>query len=67
MSYQGHLSDGSSVQRHSAGPIYPCVIFARQTDDGLTYGVITPSNQDGVLCGAYDSAVDLAKAWLRNH
>lgn len=24
--YQGHCSDGSSIQKHSAGPLYPFVI-----------------------------------------
>lgn len=29
MTYQGHLSDGSSIQKHSAGGIYPYVIQFR--------------------------------------
>ena len=29
MSYQGHHSDGSSVQKHSAGADYPFVVYAR--------------------------------------
>ena len=34
-SYQGHLEDGSSVQKHSAGPLYPYVIFAQETATGI--------------------------------
>jgi hypothetical protein len=26
MMYQGHLNDGSSVQKHSAGGIYPLIV-----------------------------------------
>ena len=37
--YQGHHSDGSSIQRHSAGSHYPYVV-------GKRAGVVTPS----VLC-----------------
>ena len=42
MSYQGHLPDGSSVQKHSAGSCYPYVVFGQETPEGLRYGVITP-------------------------
>lgn len=28
--YQGHLSDGSSVQKHSAGPLYPYVLAIKE-------------------------------------
>ena len=31
--YQGHLADGSSVQKHSAGPVYPYIVFNREGDD----------------------------------
>lgn len=27
MSYLGHCNDGSSIQKHSAGPLYPCVVY----------------------------------------
>lgn len=43
--YQGHLPDGSSVQRHSAGGLYPFVLFARETERGVRWGVITPGGQ----------------------
>ena len=44
----GHLADGSSVQKHSAGPIYPCVITLRDKrlkGVGLfDYGLTSPRN-----------------------
>jgi hypothetical protein len=42
--YQGHLADGSSVQKHSAGPVYPFIVFAREGDaeSGLVWCVIGP-------------------------
>ena len=33
--YQGHCSDGSSIQKHSAGPLYPFVVY--ETHGGNTY------------------------------
>lgn len=59
-SYQGHLEDGSSVQKHSAGGIYPYVIFAQETPTGIAYGVIGPKKPNGVLVGAYHRAVEYA-------
>lgn len=57
--YQGHLNDGSSVQKHSAGPLYPLVVYAQDTARGLRYGLITPG-ESGFLVGSYDRAVGLA-------
>lgn len=59
MQYQGHLSDGSSIQRHSAGGLYPYVIAARQSGSKLEYGVVTPGGQY-ILTGTYNSAIDKA-------
>lgn len=58
--YQGHLEDGSSVQKHSAGGLYPYVIFAQETTTGIAYGVIGPKKPNGVLVGAYHRAVEYA-------
>lgn len=52
--YQGHLPDGSSVQAHSAGGLYPFVIYA-QGADALTWGYIAPG-ATGKLVGTYDQA-----------
>jgi hypothetical protein len=65
--YQGHLKDGSSVQKHSAGGIYPCVLFAQETPKGLQYGLITPRDQKGTLYGTYDNAIDEALLYLLTH
>ena len=62
--YQGHLNDGSSIQKHSAGGIYPCVLFAQETPTGLQYGIITPKDQKGTLYGSYDAAVNAALQYL---
>lgn len=59
--YEGHLSDGSSVQRHSAGPIYPYVLAARQTDNGLQYGLIGGELDDYQWIGTYDQAFAAAR------
>lgn len=40
--YQGHSSDGSSIQKHSIGGVYPFVIAARCGQSGIEYGVIKP-------------------------
>lgn len=54
--YQGHLADGSSVQKHSAGAHYPYVIG--YTERG-GYAVLTPS---GIWMdsGTYAKADELA-------
>lgn len=59
--YQGHLADGSSVQKHSAGGLYPNVIFVRQLGELKVYGVLTPSGAEH-LCKTYGEAVNFAKA-----
>jgi len=61
--YQGHLNDGSSIQKHSAGGIYPCVLFAQETCHGRKFGIITPDNQHGTLFDSYDKAVAYAIGW----
>lgn len=61
--YQGHLSDGSSIQKHSAGGIYPCVLFAQETSEGRKFGLITPDNQAGKLYPSYEIAVKAAIQW----
>lgn len=43
MEHQGHLPDGSSVQRHSAGSNYPFVVYGQETEAGLMFGVMGSS------------------------
>lgn len=62
--YLGHLSDGSSVQKHSAGPIYPCVIRLRDQRLGggtlFDYGVTSPRNQEPLWLSTLEAATALA-------
>lgn len=61
--YQGHLSDGSSVQKHSVGNLYPCVLFVKHN----RYGLITPTNQEGTMYDSYDLAVAAGLLWKALH
>lgn len=62
----GHLSDGGSVQKHSAGGLYPVVIWHRDKtlpgagkyDVGLTW----PDQAEPVWFRDYDSASNVAEA-----
>lgn len=65
MPYQGHLSDGSSIQKHSAGGLYPYILVARSVDaDAPTqWGVQSPGKSapakwfsDTPTRKAYDAA-----------
>lgn len=50
---QGHAVDGSSVQKHSTGALYPRVIFAYETPNGMRWGVSGPMyEQPCALAGA---------------
>lgn len=63
--YQGHHPDGSGVQQHSAGPLYPYVIFAQETPEGLKYGLIGGVVQDYWLIGSFDLCAAIAKMLLK--
>lgn len=61
--YQGHHSDGSSIQRHSVGPLYPYVLGVRERQFApgeftRTYLVIGPG-VDEYECPTVDEAVHL--------
>lgn len=66
--YAGHLADGSSVQKHSAGPLYPCVLVWRDkkggpNEDGkYDVGVITPKNAEPLWFSTFDKAMSVAEA-----
>lgn len=60
--YQGHLADGSSVQKHSAGGLYPFVLYAQETARGLAWGFISPSGFDSTAKLTYDQVVTAAEA-----
>ena len=61
--YLGHSKDGSSIQNHSVGPLYPCIIYAQETPNGLQWGLITPENQRGSLYGTYADAFNAGLAY----
>ena len=68
MSYQGHLPDGSSVQKHSAGSCYPFVVYGQETPDGLKFGVIGPRHTTGPKwsCAEACEKADLAaEVWRK--
>lgn len=71
----GHLSDGSSVQKHSAGALYPCVLTFRDAKlNGKVWnedlkahvrakydvGVISPRNPEPLWFSTFDRAVSVA-------
>lgn len=60
--YQGHLPDGSSVQQHSAGGLYPFVLYARQVGDRVLWGVIQPNGTEIEAERTYPMAAALAEA-----
>jgi hypothetical protein len=62
-----HLPDGSGVQAHSAGGLYPWVIYAQENPEGKQFGVISPLDQTGKLHGTYDQAVSAAEAEKATH
>jgi hypothetical protein len=62
----GHLPDGSSVQKHSAGLLYPCVFILRDKRlhgrGEFDVGVISPRNPEPIWCSSTDAAVAVAVA-----
>jgi len=60
--YQGHMADGSSVQKHSAGGLYPFVLYVQETPRGLAWGFISPSGFDSTAKFTYDQVVMAAEA-----
>lgn len=73
----GHLPDGSSVQKHSAGPLYPCVLTFRDARlNGRVWnedlkahvkakydvGIISPRNYEPLWFSTFDRAVSVATA-----
>lgn len=70
--YLGHLPDGSSVQAHSAGGLYPVVLTYRDkaggpnADGKYDVGVISPKNQDPIWFKSSDAAIAVAEAIKAN-
>lgn len=57
MKYQGHMPDGSSVQKHSAGPAYPFVVYGQETPEGLRFGVIGPGHTTSPILSCEDACL----------
>lgn len=57
MTYQGHLSDGSSIQKHSAGGLYPYVIQFR--GENLVPELLHPTGEV-TQHASYDEACERA-------
>ncbi len=66
-SYEGHMADGSSVQKHSAGPLYPYVVQVRDAaDGGYIWEIIGPGIKGALRAPSFDSIdgiVGRLKAW----
>lgn len=74
--YQGHHSDGSSIQNHSAGSAYPFIMAVRENAEagtGYAYvmdslgqdlgGYTYPLGDEQARLTAYEDALILADAW----
>lgn len=65
--YAGHHPDGSSIQKHSAGPLYPYVLVYRDKKGGpdasgkYDVGVIGPKHEGTIWCKDFNQAVALAE------
>ena len=66
MTYLGHHSDGSSIQRHSAGPHYPFVLGMQDRPEGKWF-VMAPSGDIVHRTHSYDEACDHAIALARSY
>lgn len=68
--YAGHLPDGSSVQAHSAGPLYPVVLVWRDKKLGGTgkydVGIISPRNDQPIWMSSFEAAVEVASLIKEN-
>lgn len=54
MRYQGHLSDGSSIQKHSAGSQYPYIVrIHEQVDLGLGHAQVIDSMENVLFMASY--------------
>jgi len=67
----GHAADGSSIQRHSCGELYPFIVVQRSSDFGLLHGVLAPGERDPQVwfldyAAARLTALDLLEVRRRN-
>lgn len=50
--YQGHLPDGSSVQKHSAGANYPYIVGSRERKE-MPWFVWAPDGTEAVFSNSH--------------
>lgn len=65
--YQGHSNDGSSVQNHSVGDLYPFVVYAQETPQGMRWGVVGSGFDTGAIYLTEDIARACAKSLKQKH
>jgi len=63
MSKLGHHRDGSGIQNHSVGGLYPCIQFKQETPNGQKWGLITPKDQHGTLYESYEETIEAANKY----
>lgn len=68
MQYQGHHSDGSGIQNHGAGPLYPYVIGVRERQvDGAfvrSWILLGGKIRGEIELRTHDDAVEAAQLFL---
>lgn len=64
MTYQGHHSDGSSIQKHSAGSHYPYIV-GKQEGQTKPWFVMAPSGDVIERCHTATYAFDFADECAR--
>lgn len=66
----GHLPDGSSVQVHSAGPLYPVVLVWRDKKlpgaGKYDVGLLSPRNSEPIWMTSLEAAVEVASLIKEN-
>ncbi len=59
--YEGHLPDGSGIQKHSAGGLYPCVLYQQEVNGVRLHGVLRGDCDSGPVFKTYEDAVERAE------
>ncbi len=64
----GHMPDGSSIQKHSAGGLYPCVLVWRDSKDPsrkYDTGLLLPGAAEPIWFKTQDLAIQAGELWLQ--
>lgn len=65
--YQGHMNDGSSIQKHSAGHHFPFVVYAKQCLHKLNWGVSGMGTDSGPIFWDEETARHVAQRQYQQH